>query len=156
MATSQSKREWPVQHWAELHRLAARAGWTVVFTTAPGVREQSLMVQLSKVAPDAVILPPIAGLPLFLAVLKRAAAFVSGDTGPMHFAAGLGVPTISLYGPSSPERWAPIGPIHQTLTGASCSCSVHSAVCQSQAHCLAAISPEQVCECLKKANLLKH
>jgi len=148
VASSQAKKEWPMPHWAKLHQMAASAGWDVVFTTARGEREQSLMAELKKLAPNAVILPLIAELPLFLAVLKRAAVFISGDTGPLHFAAGLAVPTISLFGPTSPERWAPIGPRHQWLKGSKCSCSPHSPVCQSDAHCLAAISPEQVWECL--------
>ena len=150
VASSQPKKEWPLRHWAALHRLAAGDGRKLVFTTARGEREQSLMAELSKLAPDAEILPLINDLPLFLAVLRRAAVFISGDTGPLHFAAGLGVPTISLYGPSSPERWAPIGPRHQALSGDTCRCDVHSAVCTRTNHCLAVISPERVFECLKK------
>ena len=150
VASSQPKKEWPLRHWAALHRLATSAGRTLVFTTARGEREQSLMAELSNLAPDAHILPLINELPLFLAVLRRAAVFISGDTGPLHFAAGLGVPTISLFGPSSPERWAPIGPRHQRLSGDACRCDAHSAVCQRDAHCLAAISPERVLECLRK------
>ena len=72
---------------------------SVVFTTARGEREAALMAELKQLAPDARILPQIAELPLFLAVLARAGVFISGDTGPLHFAAGLGVPTISLFGP---------------------------------------------------------
>ena len=151
VASSQPKKEWPLAHWAKFHRLASEAGWEIAFTTARGQREQSLMAELQKLAPGALVLPLIAELPLFLAVLKRAAVFISGDTGPLHFAAGLGVPTISLFGPSPPERWAPIGPRHRILAGASCPCSGHSAVCHSQAHCLAAISPEQVLDCLRTA-----
>jgi ADP-heptose:LPS heptosyltransferase len=149
VASSQPKKEWPLGHWAKLHRTASDAGCRLVFTTARGEREQSLMMEFKKLAPDAVILPLIAELPLFLAVLKRAAAFISGDTGPLHFAAGLGVPTISLFGPSSPARWAPIGERHQALAGAACPCDGNSAVCQREVHCLAAISPEQVWERLK-------
>ena len=156
VASSQPKKEWPLSHWAKLHRIAIEAGYDMVFTTARGEREQSLMTDLRKLAPDAMILPLIAELPLFLAVLQRAAVFISGDTGPLHFAAGLGVPTISLFGPSSPARWAPIGQLHQSLTGTECACDGHSAVCTSQSHCLAAISPEQVLECLKKADALKQ
>lgn len=150
VASSQSKKEWPITHWAKLHRLAIGAGRKVVFTTARGEREQSLMAELAKLAPKAIVLPFIAELPMFLAVLQRATAFISGDTGPLHFAAGLGVPTVSLFGPTSPERWAPIGPRHQRLKGSKCSCSAHSAVCQSDSHCLAAISPEQVLTCLER------
>ena len=156
VASSQPKKEWPLRHWAELYRLASDGGWQVVFTTARGDREQSLMAELAKLAPGAVILPLITELPLFLAVLQQAAVFISGDTGPLHFAAGLGVPTISLFGPSSPAVWAPVGERHQALTGGVCLCDGNSAVCTSQSHCLAAISPEQVYDCLRKAPMVKR
>jgi ADP-heptose:LPS heptosyltransferase len=144
VASSQPRKEWPLPHWARLHRLATGSGFSVAFTTARGEREQALMTELKKLAPDAVILPLVPELPLFLAVLARAGVFISGDTGPLHFAAGLGVPTISLFGPSSPVQWAPIGQRHQVLTGSACTCDGNLSVCQSASHCLAAISPEQV------------
>lgn len=156
IASSQPKKEWPLAHWVKLHRLATDAGWPVVFTTGRGEREQTLMTELKKLAPDAVVLPLITELPLFLAVLQRAAVFISGDTGPLHFAAGLGMPTISLFGPSPAARWAPVGARHQALTGAACSCDAHSAVCTSATHCLATISPEQVWDCLKKTGSLNR
>lgn len=156
VASSQPKKEWPLAHWSKLHRLATDAGWKMVFTTARGERAQSLMTALQKAAPEAVILPLIADLPLFLAVLQRAAVFISGDTGPLHFAAGLGVPAISLFGPSSPEQWAPVGERHQTLQGTTCGCDGHLPVCTSTTHCLAAITPEQVWERLQKAAVRKR
>ena len=149
VASSQPKKEWPLGHWAEFHRLATGAGFHVVFTTARGEREQSLMTGLKQLVPDATVLPSIPELPLFLAVLARAGVFIAGDTGPLHFAAGLGVPTISLFGPSSPARWAPIGKRHQILTGGPCTCGGNWSVCQNASHCLAAISPEQVLACLR-------
>ena len=144
VASSQSKKEWPLRHWTEFYRLAAAAGLRVAFTTAVGAREQQLMAELKKILPDAPVLPAIPGLPLFLAVLDRAEVFISGDTGPLHFAAGLGVPTISLFGPTSAAQWAPFGPRHQFLTGSPCTCDGNWAVCQSANHCLAAIAPGQV------------
>ena len=156
VASSQPKKEWPLRHWAKLHQLATNARLPVVFTTARGDREQSLMAELKKLEPEAVVLPLITELPLFLAVLQRAGIFISGDTGPLHFAAGLGVPTISLFGPSSAIQWAPIGDRHQVLTGTACSCDGHSAVCRSEIHCLAAISPEKIWECLRKADLSRR
>jgi ADP-heptose:LPS heptosyltransferase len=150
VASSQPKKEWPVAHWAAFYHLAAKAGCRLTFTTARGAREQSLMDQLKKFAPQAPILPVTTDLALFLAVLKRAEVFISGDTGPLHFAAALSVPTIALFGPSSPAQWAPLGKRHHVLTGSPCGCDGNSAVCYSASHCLAAISPGQVFGVLQK------
>jgi heptosyltransferase-3 len=150
VASSQPRKEWPLAHWAEFHRLATAAGRQVVFTTARGERESALMAELKKLAPAAQILPLIAELSLFLAVLARAGVFVSGDTGPLHFAAGLGVPTISLFGPTSPARWAPIGEKHRILTSGLCTCEDNTAICTAPRHCLSTISPAQVSAALEQ------
>jgi ADP-heptose:LPS heptosyltransferase len=143
LSSSQQKKEWPVAHWAALHQLAAAAGIELRFSTGVGAREESLLNEFKRLAPDASILPPVPDLALYLAVLKRARAFVTGDTGPLHFAAGVGTPTLSLFGPTSPIRWAPVGARHRFLTGSACSCG-NVSVCESANHCIAAITPEQV------------
>lgn len=43
------------------------------------------------------------------AVIERAHLLVAGDTGPVHFAAALGVPTLGLYGASDSKRNGPWG-----------------------------------------------
>ena len=142
IASSQSKKEWPLAHWAALHQMAA-AGIELIFTTGVGAREEALLKDFRRLAPTAPVLEPVPDLALYLAVLQRASAFVSGDTGPLHFAAGQGVPTLALFGPSSPAQWAPIGARHKFLTGSVCTCG-NVGVCESAKHCLAAITPEQV------------
>jgi lipopolysaccharide heptosyltransferase III len=149
IASSQPNRQWPVQRWADFYQLAVAAGLSIAFTTAAGARERALTDELKKIAPNAPVLPAVPELPLFLAMLKRAEVFISGDTGPLHFAAGLGVPTLSLFGPSSPARWAPVGGRHRILTGSPCSCGPGASVCQTANFCLAAITPEQVFERLQ-------
>ncbi len=149
VASSRPKKEWPLTHWAELHQLAKAGGLRLVFTTAKGMREQALMNDLKKLAPDAEILPFIPELPLFLAVLARAKVFVSGDTGPLHFAAALGVPTISLFGPSPSTRWAPLDGKNVMLQGATCTCDGKFPDCRSPRFCLAEISPGQVATKIK-------
>lgn len=43
-----------------------------------------------------------------LAMLSCCSVFLSGDTGLMHMAAALGVPTVSIFGPTSATRRAPL------------------------------------------------
>jgi ADP-heptose:LPS heptosyltransferase len=115
-----------------------------VFCSGLGHREQALLAELRRQIPAAPVLPALPDLATFLAVLKRARLFISGDTGPLHLAAGLGVPTIALFGPSSPQQWAPLGEQHRALQGAPCSCSTDSALCRAPRPCMAAISPDAV------------
>ncbi len=48
----------------------------------------------------------IAGL---IALTRRAALVVGGDSGPTHLAAALGTPLLALFGPTNPERNGPWG-----------------------------------------------
>lgn len=41
------------------------------------------------------------------ATIKKCSVFVSGDSGPMHIAASQQIPTVALFGPSDPIRYAP-------------------------------------------------
>jgi ADP-heptose:LPS heptosyltransferase len=144
LATSQPKKEWPLAHWAELYRRAVAAGHELVFCTGVAPREQALLENFKQQVPGAPVLPIIADLPTFLAVLKGARLFISGDTGPLHFAAGLGVPTIGLFGPSPAGEWAPLGSQHRALQAENCACGSDTSVCLSAIPCMAAIAPEAV------------
>lgn len=54
-------------------------------------------------------------LPLLVAVLERSKLFVGNDGGLLHFAAALNVPTVSVWGPTSPGKWGPKGVIHRQV-----------------------------------------
>jgi heptosyltransferase I len=45
-----------------------------------------------------------------IALMRRTAVLVGGDSGPMHLAAALGIPLVALFGPTDPERNGPRGP----------------------------------------------
>lgn len=42
-------------------------------------------------------------------ILAAAAVFIGNDSGPAHLAALLGTPTVTLFGPTDPAVWAPLG-----------------------------------------------
>jgi heptosyltransferase III len=149
LSSSQPRKEWPLAHWAALHQLAAAAGIELLFSTGVGAREESLLKDFIRLAPDARTLQPIPDLALYLALLKRAKIFVTNDTGPLHFAAGVGTPTLALFGPTSSVRWAPVGQQHRFLTGSACSCN-NVSICQNVNHCINSITPTQVFAEIKK------
>ncbi|MFC1779345.1 glycosyltransferase family 9 protein [Thermodesulfobacteriota bacterium] len=45
-------------------------------------------------------------------ILNRSQLFISGDLGVLHIGVGLGVPTVSLFGPDIAAKWAPRGKHH--------------------------------------------
>ncbi len=66
-----------------------------------------------------------ASLPELAAVMERCALYVGNDSGPMHIAAALGVPTVGIYGSSSPGLTSPRSPngaLH-TVVSADFECS---------------------------------
>lgn len=144
VSTSKPLKEWPMTHWRRLAELARADGIPLVFAAGPSPREREDLARLADISPETPQLPVINGLALYLAVLRRSRLLVSGDTGPMHFAAGLGVPTLSLFGPSYVHQWAPIAPLARHLKAPGCECSPDQAACTARQHCLAGLSPETV------------
>lgn len=144
LSTSQRKKEWEPAHWLSIAAYARDTGVPLCFTSGPSEREQSLLKALLQKDPSIRTLPPSPDLRHFLGVLSQARVFVSPDTAPLHLAAGLGIATVGLFGPTSSARWAPQGPKHLALQGGLCPCSGHLESCERQQRCMDFIHPDQV------------
>ncbi len=59
----------------------------------------------------------VIGLPLHKvsALIQRMDCFVANDSGLMHLAAAVGVPTVGIFGPTNPVRTAPYGDRHAVV-----------------------------------------
>lgn len=85
-----------------------------------------------------------------LALSSRAALMVSGDTGPVHFAAAMKTPIVGLYGPTWPERNGPWDPSDEAVSRAtSCICH-HKRQCQRDVMCLDDVSVDEVFGAVEK------
>jgi ADP-heptose:LPS heptosyltransferase len=144
LSASMAKREWPVAWWAEIARRARNAGLPLVFSAGPGQRDQSLLANLKVLAPEIHCLEETKDLGQFLSVLAQAGMFVGSDSGPFHFAVGLGKPSIGLFGPMLPERVAPLEGDFSTLVGRECTCCVHARTCTSPDPCIQGITVDRL------------
>ena len=144
LSTSQRKKEWPLNNWVSLAKLIEKAGGQVTFTSGPSPREQQLLKDIQKLKPELHCLDKTPSLALYMAILSRAKLFISPDTAPLHIAAGLGVPTIGIFGPTAASRWAPIGKKHRSITSGLCPCSGHLEQCAYKNRCINAISAQDV------------
>lgn len=146
VSASQARREWPLANWIEFHDRALPLGKVIAFTSGHAPQERSKLDEVRRVRPDIRVIDPPEPLPLYLAVLDRLAMFVTCDSGPMHFAAGLDTPTLSMFGPTRAGRWAPIGDIHTHLQAGLCLCSGHATSCTSGRHCIEEIDVDRLVE----------
>lgn len=106
---SRNWRNWPIERYAEIADYAARQyGYQVVLTGGPSTEERKFASAITRATETIPInLVGKTSLKEMLAVLKRASAVVSPDTGPAHMATAVGTPVIGLYAGSNPSRTGP-------------------------------------------------
>jgi heptosyltransferase-1 len=69
---------------------------------------------------------------------------VSGDTGPLHIATAVGTPTVSIFGPTDPDRNGPWDPQDLSVSRfASCQCH-YLRRCRESSWCLAGVPSSEV------------
>jgi ADP-heptose:LPS heptosyltransferase len=148
MSATWSAKGWPAGNAAELFQEFRRRGFNPVFVTGPG--DEKLETRLRDLLPGDAFAPPTTLLEL-AHLLGMARIFVGTDCGPRHLAASLGVPTVTLFGPTDPVGWNPASPVHVSVrTGAECSpCDL--ADCPVQGHpCMKDLSPGMVLEAVER------
>ena len=95
-------KQWPAARYAELARQFQAAGWQVLVN---GGNADGEGVEAVTAASGARVVR--CDLGQLIALSRRAALVVGGDTGPVHLAAALGRPVVALFGPTDPLRNGP-------------------------------------------------
>jgi ADP-heptose:LPS heptosyltransferase len=143
-------KEWPLEHWVELgKRLSNESLIKILATGSDNPREISrLDAFASAVGPCAQV---FCGLSIarLAALLSRSSLHVGADSGVLHLAMALGLPTISLFrNYPSLRAWLPRGPHHRSFT-VNCACVGQKhppCLKQSIAVCLKEIRPTAVAQ----------
>jgi heptosyltransferase-2 len=145
-------KRWPVMHWLALADRLRAAGYRAVALGGP--EDRGLARQLA----DGGGVESAAGefsLQETGALLARARALVSGDTGVMHMATGVGTPVIALFGPTVeqfgffPYR-APAIVLQRPLGCRPCSATGTARCPMGHHRCLGDIAPAEVAAALER------
>lgn len=107
-------KQWPADRFAEaVARLTAPGGILpgvrVAVVAAPAERQAAEPVLEAIPVERRIDLIGVGDLPTIAASLARCAFYVGNDSGLMHMAAALGVPTLGLFGPSREDLYGPWG-----------------------------------------------
>ncbi len=115
---------WPAQHFAALAEALAERGFAPVLLGGP--RERPLAEDVQARAGARCLDTTGNSIGEALALLSRSALCVGGDTGLVHAARALGVPTVAVFGPTSAAVHQ-LGPRERAVAlGIDCSpCSAH-------------------------------
>lgn len=96
-------KRWPAQRFAALARRALAAGLQVAVQGSGS--ERPLGALIAKEAPGVVDLCGQLDLPALGGFISRCSAFAANDSGPMHIARALGVPTLAIFGSTDPAMF---------------------------------------------------
>lgn len=97
-------KRWPPERYAAVAKGLKDRGMQVLVNAAPG--EESLAAPITA---EGNAIPVTTTLPQLIALTRRIALCIGGDTGPIHLASALGRPVVGIYGPTDPSRNGPYG-----------------------------------------------
>lgn len=110
-AATRLVNRWPVERFAAVCDRLARQGLRVAVTGAPADRPTvGRLLECAKRAGDLIDFCGRLSIKELGALLARADAFLTCDTGPLHIAAALDTPLVCLSGAADPDRTGPLSP----------------------------------------------
>lgn len=135
-------KAWPADRFGRLARMLREAGVTVVVLWGPAEKESAERV-VEESAGAARIAPALA-LDQLPGALSAFRAVVTIDSGLKHLAVAVGVPTVTLFGPTSPSEWH-VAAAHDRYLYAQRPCSPCRLLeCPYDPPCMWEIAPEEV------------
>lgn len=107
-AATHATKGWEIERHATIALKAAPRGSPLLLVAGPSDREA--VAKFKKILGEHPGLLDTSALPLttLAALLARARVLVGNDSGPIHLATMLGVPTVAIFGPTSRVRWGPV------------------------------------------------
>ncbi|MFA7255266.1 MAG: lipopolysaccharide heptosyltransferase II [Candidatus Omnitrophota bacterium] len=103
-------KRWPAAHFAALAEKIEEK-WRLPVVVTGSQNDRLLFEEFAAKIHRAKIISLIGktGLRVSAVIYQHAACLVTGDSGPMHIASGVGAPVVALFGPTDPKLTGPRG-----------------------------------------------
>jgi lipopolysaccharide heptosyltransferase II len=138
-------QRWPPEYYAELIGLIREHAEAEVIVFG-GPADAGLIAKIQTMVQKTFQVSIESDIRRFLALLSRCRMLVCNNSGPLHCAVALNIPTISFMGPTAKERWSPNGEMHRVLRMDDLSCiGCDLGQCGIKTHeCMRLIKPDSV------------
>lgn len=104
-----SRRSWPAERWAAVLRHATlKWGWRFVLVGTPDERSGNQKIMQLVSGDGVAFLDSVVTLDALIGLLALSAGYVGRDSGPMHLAAAVGSPVLSVTGGGTWPRFVPL------------------------------------------------
>ncbi len=149
-------KEWPAAHYAALiDLLALRDNTECVLVGSAGERHKCEEVVAAS-GQGARIAAGETNVGELMALLSLCDGFAGNDSGSMHIAGAIGIPTVGLYGSTNPERTGPLGPKTKVLYHRiECSPCLQRKCRFGHYDCLTRIAAEEVAQALHELGVFE-
>jgi len=137
-------KRWPVEYFSKIGDWAVKR-WNAKVVIMGSNKEYEICAKVADLmSKKAINISGKTSLGVSMAIIKRCNIFVSNDSGLMHIAAALEVPTIGIFGSTDPYATGPKG-IYVKVIKHDIPCSpCFRRECPYSLECLYSISPEEV------------
>ncbi len=141
-------QRWPAEKYAALaQKISALYNAEIIVIGGPG--EEDVVAEVMRGLDAAYARAVFPGISELVSLLCGCSLLVCNNSGPLHLAAALGVPTVSTMGPTDPVLWRSQG-ADQLVVRKNPGCSpCGRAVCRNH-ECMEEISVEEVAACVTK------
>ena len=110
-----SYKEWPIDNYGALiDYIRSRKKCSIIITGSSGDVERFAELDLDNKG-DVYCLTGKTSLDELAGILRKCDLLIGIDSAPIHIAAAVGTPTVTIFGPSSPTCWAPRGEHHDII-----------------------------------------
>lgn len=136
-------KDWAPEKFAEVAKALAAEGVATVVFRAPGAESQE--ERFARAAGDSAAFAPAVPIRQLMALIASCDVFVSGDTGPAHIATALGVPRVTIFGPTPAAGWTPDSTAAVAVRDGAARCAACAGQAPADAHtCLDTVTPSMV------------